>query len=67
MAPLSMIRHSGGNVYALPEDIVEHNAAMVMTVYASLMAIAEASVNPRLVSRTHDFSSACTTFHVQPR
>ena len=38
---LSMVRKFGGTVYALPEDIVEHVPEMVMTVYASLMAIAE--------------------------
>ena len=38
---LSMVRKFGGTVYALPEDIVEHEPRMVMTVYASLMAIAE--------------------------
>lgn len=38
---LSMIRKFGGTVYALPEDIMEHVPEMVMTVYASLMAISE--------------------------
>lgn len=36
---LSMVRKYGGTIYALPEDIVEHNPQMVMTVYASLMAM----------------------------
>jgi len=36
---LSMVRKFGGTVYALPEDIVEHVPQMVMTVYASLMAM----------------------------
>jgi hypothetical protein len=40
MYVLSMVRKFGGTVYALPEDLVEHNASMVMTVYASLMALA---------------------------
>jgi hypothetical protein len=39
MYVLSMVRTFGATVYALPEDIVEVNAQMVMTVYASLMAI----------------------------
>jgi hypothetical protein len=39
MYVLSMVRKFGGTVYALPEDLVEHNASMVMTVYASLMAM----------------------------
>lgn len=36
---LSMVRMFGGTVYALPEDILEVNPQMVMTVYASLMAM----------------------------
>jgi len=36
---LSMIRKFGGTVYALPDDILECNPQMVMTVYASLMAM----------------------------
>ena len=36
---LSIIRKFGAAVYALPEDIVEHVPEMVMTVYASLMAM----------------------------
>jgi plastin-1 len=36
---LSMIRKFGGTVYALPDDILEVNPQMVMTVYASLMAM----------------------------
>ncbi|EAX88125.1 fimbrin, putative [Trichomonas vaginalis G3] len=36
---LSMVRKFGGTVYALPEDIVECNKKMVMTVYASLMIL----------------------------
>jgi len=38
---LSMVRKFGGNVYALPEDILEGNNQIIMTVYASLMAIGE--------------------------
>jgi len=38
---LSMVRKFGGNVYALPEDILEGNHQMIMTIYASLMAIGE--------------------------
>ena len=36
---LSMVRKFGGTVYALPDDILECNPQMVMTVYASLMAM----------------------------
>ncbi|OHT05466.1 fimbrin [Tritrichomonas foetus] len=36
---LSMVRKFGAAVYALPEDIVEVVPEMVMTVYASLMAL----------------------------
>ena len=42
---LSMVRKFGGTVYALPEDIIEHVPEMVMTVYASLMAISEIGNN----------------------
>jgi hypothetical protein len=42
MYVLSMVRTFGATVYALPEDIVDVNPQMVMTVYASLMAIAQA-------------------------
>jgi hypothetical protein len=36
---LSVIRKLGGTVYALPEDIVEHDPQMVMTVYASILSL----------------------------
>lgn len=39
MYVLSIVRKYGGTVYALPEDIVERVPQMVMTVYASLMAM----------------------------
>jgi hypothetical protein len=39
MYVLSIARTLGATVYALPEDIVDVNPQMVMTVYASLMAI----------------------------
>jgi plastin-2 len=38
MYVLSIVRSLGATVYALPEDIVDVNPQMVMTVYASLMA-----------------------------
>jgi hypothetical protein len=41
MYVLSMVRSFGATVYALPEDIVDVNPQMVMTVYASLMAIGQ--------------------------
>lgn len=34
---ISMARKTGAKVYALPEDIVEVNTKMVMTVFACLM------------------------------
>jgi plastin-3 len=34
---ISMARKIGARVYALPEDIVEVNAKMVMTIFACLM------------------------------
>jgi hypothetical protein len=39
MYVLSIVRTFGATIYALPEDIVDVNAQMVMTVYASLMAL----------------------------
>jgi hypothetical protein len=39
MYALSIIRKEGGTLFALPEDIVEGKAKMIMTVYASLMAL----------------------------
>lgn len=36
---ISIVRKFGGNVYALPEDVVEVVPHMVMTLYASLMAM----------------------------
>ncbi|KAI4786067.1 hypothetical protein KUCAC02_037373 [Chaenocephalus aceratus] len=35
---ISMARKMGARVYALPEDLVEVNTKMVMTVFACLMA-----------------------------
>ncbi len=35
---ISMCRKIGARVYALPEDIVEVNQKMVMTVFACIMA-----------------------------
>ena len=35
---ISMARKIGARVYALPEDLVEVNHKMVMTVFACLMA-----------------------------
>lgn len=35
---ISMARKIGANIYALPEDLVEVNPKMVMTVFACLMA-----------------------------
>jgi hypothetical protein len=37
---LSIVRKFGGSLYALPEDIVEHIPQMIMTVYATIMAMA---------------------------
>ena len=37
---ISMARKIGARVYALPEDIVEVNSKMVMTIFACLMAAA---------------------------
>ena len=34
---IAMARRIGAPVYALPEDLVEVNHKMVMTIYASLM------------------------------
>jgi len=39
---LSMVRKFGGTVYALPDDIIEAVPQMVMTVYATLMAMHQA-------------------------
>jgi plastin-2 len=35
---ISMARKVGARIYALPEDIVEVNPKMVMTIFACLMA-----------------------------
>lgn len=35
---ISMARKIGSKIYALPEDLVEVNQKMVMTVFACLMA-----------------------------
>lgn len=39
MYAMSIIKKLGGTLFALPEDVVEVNPQMVMTVYASLMAL----------------------------
>jgi hypothetical protein len=39
MYAMSIIKKLGGTLFALPEDIVEVNPKMVMTVYASLMGL----------------------------
>ena len=36
---LSMARKIGARVYALPEDLVEVNQKMVLTVFACLMSV----------------------------
>nr|AGM32856.1 putative fimbrin (EF-hand superfamily) [Coptotermes formosanus] len=38
---LSIIRKLSGTVYAFPEDIVNCNAPLILTVYASMMAISQ--------------------------
>lgn len=39
---ISMARKTGARLYALPEDLVEVNPKMVLTVFACIMAAAKA-------------------------
>ena len=55
---LTVARKVGAHVYALPEDIVDVNSKMILTIFAALMLVDIGAGNTNGTSKQNDTNSA---------